>query len=63
MSEQRAESIVNALVAEGLSKKLFSWYGYGGTNPIADNSTAEGRAQNRRVEIYVIPAGTEIQYR
>ncbi|MBP5752938.1 MAG: OmpA family protein, partial [Treponema sp.] len=63
LSEQRAESIVNALVAEGISKQLFTWYGYGGTNPIADNATAEGRAQNRRVEIYVIPKGTDIQYR
>ncbi|MBP5450685.1 MAG: OmpA family protein [Treponema sp.] len=63
LSEQRAESIVNALIAEGLPKNLFSWYGYGGTAPIADNNTAEGRAQNRRVEIFVIPRGTEIQYR
>ncbi|MBO4319824.1 MAG: OmpA family protein [Treponema sp.] len=63
LSEQRAESIVNALVAEGISKQLFSWYGYGGTSPIADNATAEGRAQNRRVEIFVIPKGTELQYR
>ena len=63
LSEQRAESIVNALIAEGLPKELFTWYGYGGTNPIADNNTAEGRAQNRRVEIFVIPSGTDIQYR
>ena len=62
LSEERAESIVNALIAEGLPKNLFSWYGYGGTNPVGDN-TAEGRALNRRVEIYVMPSGTEVQYR
>ncbi len=63
LSEERAESIVNALIAEGLPKNLFSWYGYGGTNPVGDNNTAEGRALNRRVEIYVMPSGTEVQYR
>lgn len=63
LSLQRAEAIVNALVGEGLSENLFTWYGYGGTMPIADNSTAEGRAANRRVEIIVSPEGTEIQRR
>ncbi|MBP5174505.1 MAG: OmpA family protein [Treponema sp.] len=63
LSLQRAEAIVNALVGEGLNENLFTWYGYGGTMPIADNSTAEGRAANRRVEIIVSPEGTEIQRR
>ncbi|HAK68858.1 MAG TPA: OmpA family protein [Treponema sp.] len=63
LSLQRAEAIVNALAAEGISKDLFTWYGYGGTMPVADNNTAQGRAQNRRVEIVVMPRGTEIQYR
>ena len=63
LSLQRAEAIVNALVGEGLNENLFTWYGYGGTKPIADNSTAEGRAANRRVEIIVAPEGTEIQRR
>ena len=63
LSLQRAEAIVNALVGEGLNEHLFTWYGYGGTMPIADNSTAEGRAANRRVEIIVTPQGTEIQRR
>jgi len=63
LSLQRAETIVNALVGEGLSENLFTWYGYGGTMPVADNSTAEGRAANRRVEIIVSPEGTEIQRR
>ena len=63
LSIQRAEAIKNALVAEGLSESIFTCYGYGGTMPIADNSTASGRAQNRRVEIEITPQGTEIQRR
>ena len=63
LSIQRAEAIKNALVAEGLPESIFTCYGYGGTKPIADNSTSTGRAQNRRVEIQVTPQGTEIQSR
>lgn len=63
LSIQRAEAIVNALVAEGIPQNLFTWYGYGGTMPQEDNSTAEGRAKNRRVEIVVTPQGTDIQRR
>ena len=63
LSIERAEAIKNALVAEGIPENLFTCYGYGGTMPIADNSTASGRAQNRRVEIEITPQGTEIQRR
>ena len=63
LSIERAEAIKNALVAEGIPENLFTCYGYGGTMPIADNSTASGRAQNRRVEIEITPQGPEIQRR
>ena len=63
LSVQRAEAIVNALVAEGISRDIFTWYGYGGTKPVADNATEEGRAKNRRVEITVQPKSTEIRRR
>ncbi len=63
LSFQRAEAVVNQLVNQGINKDLFTWFGYGGTKPVGDNSTAEGRAQNRRVEITVIPKGTTIERR
>jgi|SRR5574344_830842 outer membrane protein OmpA-like peptidoglycan-associated protein len=61
LSIQRAQAIIDALVAEGLDRSLFTYKGYGGTLPIADNSTSEGRAQNRRVEITIMPKSSYIQ--
>ena len=61
LSIQRAQSIINALVGEGLDRSLFTYKGYGGTVPIASNATPEGRAQNRRVEITVMPKSSSIQ--
>ena len=61
LSIQRAQSIVNALIAQGLDASLFTCKGYGGTKPVADNSTAQGRAENRRVEITVMPKSSYIQ--
>jgi len=43
--------LVTALVAKGIGKKRMSSKGRGQTNPAAENPTAEGKAQNRRVEI------------
>src|SRR5574344_538791 len=63
LSIQRAQAIINALVAEGIDRTLFSYKGYGGTMPIASNSTPEGRAQNRRVEITVMPKSSYVQRR
>jgi len=61
LSIQRAQAIVNALIEQGLDAKLFTYKGYGGTKPIADNSTPEGRAENRRVEITVMPKASYVQ--
>jgi outer membrane protein OmpA-like peptidoglycan-associated protein len=55
LSTERAQAIVNALVARGLDASLFTFYGHGATEPRSDNATAEGRAQNRRVEITAVP--------
>ncbi len=63
LSVQRAESIRDALIAQGIPEELFTCYGYGGTKPEGDNSTDAGRAKNRRVEIIITPQGTEIQQR
>lgn len=54
LSIQRAQKIVVELSKRGLSPEQFLFAGYGGTRPIADNSTAAGRAQNRRVEITIL---------
>lgn len=50
LSEARAISVFTALVKKGVACKRLIATGFGPTKPIADNSTAEGRAQNRRVE-------------
>lgn len=61
LSIERTETVMNALINEGLDKKIFTYKGYGGTMPIATNETEEGRAQNRRVEIFARPRATYIQ--
>ena len=61
LSVERAGTIINQLVDRGMKRNMFSYKGYGGTIPIGDNNTPEGRAQNRRVEIIIIPKATYIQ--
>ena len=50
LSEKRAQAIVAKLVEMGIAADRLTAVGKGQTNPIADNSTDEGRAKNRRVE-------------
>jgi len=54
LSEARAESVRNALIEQGVSQDLITAVGYGKSKPAASNDTAQGRAQNRRVEIVVL---------
>ena len=49
LSQARAKSVMDYLVAKGVNPAMLSAKGYGETEPIADNKTADGRAQNRRV--------------
>ncbi len=53
LSEKRAQAIVDKLVELGISPKRLSAVGKGQYAPIADNSTEEGRAKNRRVVFLV----------
>ena len=61
LSIERAQSIIGELERRGIDTSGFTYRGYGGTVPLGDNNTAEGRAQNRRVEIMIIPKQTYVQ--
>uniref|UniRef100_UPI00405622E4 OmpA family protein n=1 Tax=Alistipes sp. TaxID=1872444 RepID=UPI00405622E4 len=50
LSEQRSQAIVAKLVELGIAQDRLTAVGKGQNSPIADNSTDEGRAKNRRVE-------------
>lgn len=53
LSAQRANAVKEQLIAHGLTEAAIATNGMGPANPIADNATAEGRKQNRRVEIEI----------
>ncbi len=53
LSEKRAAAVKNYLYKKGIDEKRMTTAGYGDTKPIADNSTAAGKARNRRVEFIV----------
>jgi outer membrane protein OmpA-like peptidoglycan-associated protein len=53
LSDQRADSVRKHLIEQGLSETSLIAVGFGKSMPVADNSTAAGRQQNRRVEIIV----------
>ena len=55
LSKRRAEAVVAYLESKGISADRLIPQGFGKTNFVATNDTAEGRAQNRRVEL--VPAG------
>ena len=61
LSIERTRTVMQSLINEGIDEKLFSYKGFGGTMPLADNETEQGRAQNRRVEITARPRQTYIQ--
>lgn len=55
LSQARAETVGNYLVARGIATTRILATGYGESRPIADNKTAAGREQNRRVELTLEP--------
>jgi OOP family OmpA-OmpF porin len=54
LSDRRAKTVFDFLIRYGADENRMTFKGYGESEPIADNSTAQGRAANRRVELRVI---------
>ncbi|MDR2776078.1 MAG: OmpA family protein [Tannerella sp.] len=61
LSQQRAASVQSYLIAQGVSSNRLISYGKGSAEPVASNDTSAGRAQNRRVEIYILANAQMIQ--
>ena len=61
LSVQRAQSVIDFLVSKGVNRDRLTGKGFAYDVPVADNSTAEGRKQNRRVEVFITANETMIQ--
>lgn len=57
LSQKRAENVMEFIISQGVNPNLISAQGFGDTNPVAPNTTPQGRAQNRRVELSVPASG------
>lgn len=55
LSRNRAEAVANYLSSRGVAAARIGTQGYGASQPVASNATVDGRAQNRRVEIKIVP--------
>ncbi|MDQ2078304.1 OmpA family protein [Marinimicrobium sp. ABcell2] len=55
LSENRAQSVADYLAARDVSRMRMETYGFGPRYPVATNATAEGRQENRRVELELVP--------
>ena len=53
LSEKRADAVMEYMISQGVKPEFVSAQGWGEADPVAPNSTARGRAQNRRVEITI----------
>jgi len=58
LSQKRAENVMQFLISQGVKPELVSAHGYGDADPIDSNSTREGRAKNRRVELTLAASGS-----
>ncbi|MBI4517660.1 MAG: OmpA family protein [Deltaproteobacteria bacterium] len=56
LSKQRADAVASVFSASGVSPSRMTTLGEGKSRPVATNETPEGRAQNRRVDVHVMPA-------
>jgi outer membrane protein OmpA-like peptidoglycan-associated protein len=61
LSQQRADAVRDYLISQSVNAGNVTAVGYGMSNPIADNSTAAGRAQNRRVNLVVSGSAIGVQ--
>ena len=62
LSLRRANAVADYLITHGVARSRMSTEGRGELEPVADNATPEGRSQNRRVEIFVVPNQNAGQY-
>ncbi|WP_230688320.1 OmpA family protein [Hymenobacter jeongseonensis] len=53
LSERRAQAVASSTIAKGVSSSRITTQGYGSSQPVGDNATAEGKQANRRVEIAI----------
>jgi chemotaxis protein MotB len=58
LSSRRADGVVSYLASQGVNRNLLSAQGFGDAHPIASNETAQGRAQNRRIEVTLVGDGS-----
>ena len=61
LSKNRAYAVTNYLINQGISRNRLNTNWFGETQPKYDNSTAEGKAKNRRVNIAILPSDQMIQ--
>jgi outer membrane protein OmpA-like peptidoglycan-associated protein len=53
LSKKRADAVKTRLEAQGIAADRIATKGFGESNPVASNDTAEGKAQNRRIEVKI----------
>ncbi|REG89155.1 OmpA family protein [Winogradskyella sediminis] len=61
LSKNRAQAVTNYLTGKGLNSSRFTTKWFGEEKPMYDNSTAEGRSKNRRVNIAIVPNETMVE--
>ena len=58
LSQKRADNVMQYMISQGVKPELVSAQGFGDADPVASNATADGKAQNRRVELTIAKAGS-----
>jgi chemotaxis protein MotB len=59
LSQKRADNVMQFMISQGVKPNLVTAQGFGDADPVASNSTPEGRAQNRRVELTLADSGNQ----